>query len=90
MEGGMRAGPKRCRLDHNGASFTIRLMDAGDQHKRYAETVVSASDEIATEESDPEDDTPLAVLAMRIAKHSKDSASTDSASIVCSPNQARR
>ena len=67
MQGGMRAGPKRCRLDHDGASFTIQLRDDGDQHKRFAATVVCASDEIAAEESDSEDDTPLSVLARRIA-----------------------
>ena len=67
MLGGMRAGPKRCRLDNDGASFTIHLRDDGDQHKRFAATVVCASDEIAAEESDSEDDTPLSVLAMRIA-----------------------
>lgn len=72
MEGGMRAGPKRCRLDRNGASFTISLRDGGDQHKRFAETMVYASDEIAAAESDPEDDTPLAFLA--IAKRPQNSA----------------
>ena len=67
MQGGMDAGPKRCQLDPFGASFTIKLVDNGDQHKRFAETTVYASDEIAMDASDSEDDdTPLSVLARRI------------------------
>lgn len=67
MKGGIEAGPMRCRLDPGGASFTIDLVDKGDQHNRFAETVVCASDEIAMDEADSEDDdTPLPVLAKRI------------------------
>lgn len=67
MKGGIDAGPKRCRLNAFGASFTIELVDKGDQHKRFAGTTVYTSDEIEMDTSDAEDDdTPLSVLAMCI------------------------
>jgi len=69
-KGGVDAGPQRCRLQHQGTSFDIDLIDMGDQMRRLTRTTVHACDRIMPSgddggASDSDDDVPLAVLAKR-------------------------